>query len=496
MKRLINIYIFAIAALIASSCSLREDTANVANPKDFYKNEAQIRAAANGCYSRLNYIFDLRYFQAVEGASDLASTNGSAQKDAKLDISPAAPGAGTHVWSNCYTGIKFCISTLAGINASEVEESVKAKYRAEVTLLLSFYYYQLTSFFGDVPFYLDYVETDDDMARVSKLGRMPADETRATLISLLNDQVPLLPQIKSSQVEENRIGAAMGWMMIAKLASWNKDWDQVLNACKHLEAIYGDLEQYPYTDVMFRNKNTPESIFEIQHYYVEGGIDFYTPSSLAISAVVLPSPKTAGTCIFDSVTIEEIGTQATSYTPLRPTSYMKNTIQKSGTGDIRREINMCSGWEGVSFPSSRVWMGPKFWCPNVYQNRDDNNYKIFRYADAVLLMAEAYYELGNYPESVRYLNIVKARAQLKEYSFADAIKLRGEIRDERARELFGEWQRKFDLVRWGIWYERASMYNEGMYIKGYMLPCHEYWPIPAEQVTYSGNALDNNAYKE
>jgi hypothetical protein len=71
-----------------------------------------------------------------------------------------------------------------------------------------------------------------------------------------------------------------------------------------------------------------------------------------------------------------------------------------------------------------------------------------------------------------------------------------EIRMESARELIGEFQRKFDLVRWGIWYERASMYNEGMYIKGYMLPCHEYWPIPAEQVTYSGNALDNNAYKE
>ena len=234
MKRLINIYFLAIAALFAASCSLHEDTANVANPKDFYKNEAQIRAAANGCYSRLNYIFDLRYFQAVEGASDLASTNGSAQKDAKLDISPAAPGAGTHVWSNCYTGIKFCLSTLSGINNSEVEESIKAKYRAEITILLSFYYYQLTSFFGDVPFYLDYLETDDDMARISKLGRMPADETRATLISILNDQVPLLPQIKSSQVEENRIGAAMGWMMIAKLASWNKDWDQVLNACKHV----------------------------------------------------------------------------------------------------------------------------------------------------------------------------------------------------------------------------------------------------------------------
>ena len=488
--------IFVFAVLIAASCSLHEDTANVANPKDFYKNEAQIRAAANGCYSRLNYIFDLRYFQAVEGASDLASTNGSAQKDAKLDISPAAPGAGTHVWMNCYTGIKFCLSTIAGIEASEVEESIKAKYKAEVTILLSFYYYHLTSFFGDVPFFLDYIETDEDMAHVAKLGRNPANDTRAKLLELLNDQVPLLPQIKSSNVEENRIGAAMGWMMIAKLASWNKEWDMVLNACKHLEAIYGDLQQYPYTDVMFRNKNTPESIFEIQHYYVEGGIDFYTPNSLAISAVVLPSPKTAGTCIFDGVTIEEIGTQATSYTPLRPTSYMKNTVQKSGTGDIRREINMCSGWEGVSFPSSRVWMGPKFWCPNVYQNRDDNNYKIFRYADALLLMSEAYYEKNDYPEAVRYLNIVRNRAGLDDYSFSEAIKLRGEIRDERARELFGEWQRKFDLVRWGIWYEQVKAYNTYSNIQANIRPCHEYYPIPSLQCEISGGILDNPEYKK
>lgn len=496
MKRFINIFTIVALAFACLSCSLNEDISNLENPYDFYKNEAQIRAAANGCYSRLNYIFDLRYFQAVEGASDLASTNGSSQKDAKLDISPAAPGAGTHVWSNCYTGIKFCLSTIAGIDRSDVEESVKAKYRAEIYILLSFYYYHLTSFFGDVPFYLDFVETDEDMVRVAKMGRMPADQTRQTLINILKDQVPILPQIRSSEVAENRIGAAMGWMMIAKMAAWNKAWNDVIDACKHLEAIYGDLQQYPYTDVMFRNKNTRESIFEIQHYFVEGGIDFYTPSSLAISAVVLPNPKQAGTCIFDSVTIEEIGTQATCYTPLRPTSYMKNTIQKAGTGDIRREINMCSSWNGVSFPSSRVWMGPKFWCPNVYQNKDNNNYKIFRYADALLLMAEAYCELGMQNDAIRYLNMVKTRAQIDSYSFETQIKLRGEIRDERARELFGEWQRKFDLVRWGIWYDQVLAYNTYKNIQANIRPCHEYYPIPSLQVEISGGILDNPEYKK
>jgi hypothetical protein len=99
-----------------------------------------------------------------------------------------------------------------------------------------------------------------------------------------------------------------------------------------------------------------------------------------------------------------------------------------------------------------------------------------------------------------YLNVVRGRAGVGPLTPASVSynkeALLEEIRMECARELIGEFQRKFDLVRWGIWYERASMYNEGMYIKGYMLPCHEYWPIPAEQVTYSGNALDNNAYKE
>lgn len=69
-----------------------------------------------------------------------------------------------------------------------------------------------------------------------------------------------------------------------------------------------------------------------------------------------------------------------------------------------------------------------------------------------------------------------------------------EIRMERARELFGEFQRKFDLVRWGIWYERTSAYNDGTYLKDFIRPYHRYMPIPAEQITYSSGALDNKEY--
>ena len=137
----------------------------------------------------------------------------------------------------------------------------------------------------------------------------------------------------------------------------------------------------------------------------------------------------------------------------------------------------------------------------MYNSQDSNNYKIFRYAGVLLNLAEAHLMGRNDMEmACEYLNVVRGRAGLAPLTPASVNNsseaLLEEIRMECARELIGEFQRKFDLVRWGIWYERASMYNEGLYIKGYMLPCHEYWPIPAEQVTYSGNALDNNAYKE
>ena len=484
-----------VGCLSAVSC-LEEDSSAIVSPYNFFKTPVQIRGAVNGCYDPLLRIHDLRYFIAVEGTTDLASTNGSAQKDAKLDINPAACGAGTHVWQYCWYGIRYCLSTIDGIRRSPLEDSEKFHYDVETRILMSYYYYILTSFFGDVPFYTDYVETDSDLNVIGNLGRMSAVETRKALIEDLKLHVPTLPQIRTSDQEMNNCGADMGWMMIAKLAAWNKDWDSVIEAGEHLEAIYGDLTQYPYTDVMFRNKNTPESIFEILHEWEEGGIDYTTPSSLSIHTVVLPYKKTAGTCIYDGVTIPELGTEATCYTPLRPTTYMKKVVAPSGTGDIRRDINMCSGWDGVSFPSSRVWMGPKFWSPGIYKYYDNMNYKIFRYADAVLLLAEAWCEKGDYAKSIEYLNQVRQRAQIADYYFVNEVKLRGEIRDERGRELFGEFGRKFDLVRWGIWYDQIVAYNLYGNVQENVRPCHEYYPIPDVQCARSGRVLSNPEYEK
>ena len=126
---------------------------------------------------------------------------------------------------------------------------------------------------------------------------------------------------------------------------------------------------------------------------------------------------------------------------------------------------------------------------------DGNNMKVFRYADAVLLLAEAYMELNDNDKAIARLNEIKARAEITLYgAFVSKDMLFEEIMKERARELFGEFNRKYDLVRWGIWYRQTYDYSDYASIQKNIMPCHEYYPIPDKEVVYSGYNLDNDEY--
>jgi hypothetical protein len=158
------------------------------------------------------------------------------------------------------------------------------------------------------------------------------------------------------------------------------------------------------------------------------------------------------------------------------------------TGETFRNV----AEEGLAFG------GMKFWIPNRTANYDSNNYKIFRYADAVLMMAECWCNAGNYEKALEYLNYTRARAgvdgyDVSEYSDQDSImKL---VRDERARELGGELHRRYDLVRWGIWYKEVTKrQNSGVTILNNIQPYHEYYPIPDTQCALSGYVLNNPEY--
>ena len=244
---------------------------------------------------------------------------------------------------------------------------------------------------------------------------------------------------------------------------------------------------------MFRNRNTPESIFEIQHTYTQGGL-VYTSN---VACVCTPTRKTVnGITTFDGVEIPELGNQCTTWAAARPCVVFCQGLQSKKSKDIRKDYNLAWGYDGHEFLSvnSRPWMGPKFWCPDMQGTSDGNNYKVFRYADAILMAAECLNELDRDEEALVYLNKTRNRAGIGDYTYRTHIRLQDEIRNERSRELFGEFQRKYDLVRWGTFYQVLSESTDYQARTDNLKPCHEYYPIPDKEVVYSKYALDNKAY--
>ena len=480
-----------LTAWLTASCSLQEDTEGFSTPSDFYKTKTQCQSAVNSCYIPLKNLYTYKMMIATEGVTDLMYI-ASGTQDAQLDISPSQPRFGADMWTYGYRGVMYCNMAVTGIENSTIDEKDRNSLVAEAKVLRAFYYYLLTSFFGDVPFYTKEVADQQVMQEIAHMGRMPAKETRDYLIDELQRYVPSMDQVRSSEVADNRMGAAMGWMMIAKLAQWNHRWDDALEALGELEKIYGDLQQYPLDDIMFRNKNTPESIFEVQRTYTPGGL------AVTTNVAAITTPYHNGKGIYDGVEIPEMGTGMTTWTSMRPNSYFCDGLQTKKSSDKRKTLNMAWEYDGKPFSGvgTRPWLGPKFWCPGMQNTADFSNQKVFRYADAILMMAECYAETENPDEAVRYLNMVRERAGTTAYVFKNNDALLEEIQRERGRELLGEFQRKFDLVRWGIWYQMTYEYTNYPTLKDNMLPCHEYYPIPDKEVVYSGGALDNKAYNE
>ena len=320
---------------------------------------------------------------------------------------------------------------------------------------------------------------------------------------------------------------------------------------------------YPLSDVPFAKRYVKESIFEMGNVVEVFGTQTSAmiaacclPSRVANSVIenaLNPDGGTddeyteedgeqlednTGSDCYAGIRIPELGGNSRTSATARPTTYLYSRLlsyaskdlrsgeysndsetPRGGSGTLawrwegydpiedpeRSELKVLYFWTSNSSKTKmkstdRPWMGNKFWSYDMYNTKDPNNYKIFRFADVLLMKAEALLRIEEFERACNYLNITRVRAGLDPLTYAsvgsEPEALMEEIRMERAKELVGEFHRKFYLVRWGIWYERTLAYNEGSYLKDYIKPYHRYWPIPADQVAYSGYALDNNEYLE
>ena len=327
---------------------------------------------------------------------------------------------------------------------------------------------------------------------------------------------------------------------------------------------------YDLKDVMFRNRYTPESILELPGYSKEYGLRV-TQGLASRCSPMRKSSATEGAedgddtiieedgmdlsqkdDIYDGIRIPELGINARTTSPYLPTVYFCQTLMPYNAVDKRRAVYdpaKCTPTEAVEIEGGGGWLawcykgwkdttldindpnnpagghffgksgskagqpylGDKFWCPGMIYNQDANNLKIFRFAHVLLDLAEANMRVGNWDLAFKYLNASKQRAGMTVLSggHSDEIQFMKELQEESARELFGEFTRRHNLVRWGIWYDQIvnyskypsnakdlSMGGKDNDIVAYVKegPCREYYPIPDQQIILSNYNLDNKEY--
>ena len=152
-KIYIRILILLTAIIVAGSCSyLNEEIRSSSQKATYYQTEEQIVSGLNGCYMPLRSIFTSNsYFLVTEAQTDLMFKNTKGNIATLEGISPRSPSIGTTIWTNGYLGVMRANAMIAAIERSPLNESKKAPLFAEAVVLRAFYYYLLTSFFGDVP---------------------------------------------------------------------------------------------------------------------------------------------------------------------------------------------------------------------------------------------------------------------------------------------------------------------------------------------------------
>lgn len=386
-------------------------------------------------------------------------------------------------WSDHYSLIALSNNLIAAADTIANPTDQTAINVAEAKFVRAFAYFNLVRTFGEVP-KIDFRVQTQDQAIVPKSS---IAEIYVLIDEDLQEAVALLP-LNWDDRFSGRVTQGAAYALQAKTLLARSNWSGALAAA---QAVITS-EQYdlsvPY-DMIFReeSENSRESVFEIQAEYSQNNPD------VGITYASRQGLRGAGD--FDLGWGWNIPNQV--------------LLDAFEVDDPRKDVTVLySGQEntpyGEHIPSG---LDRDYWNKKVYTNpairasagsRQGEwfNFRVIRYADVLLMAAEAANEIGGNSHTdaaLDYLEQVRSRARgnnsaaLPPVTTRDQEELRRAIRHERQVELGMENERFFDLVRWGI--DVETMHAAG---KTNYQPRHRFIPIPQPEIDRSGGVLEQN----
>ncbi len=417
-----------------------------ANEQNFYQSEQDFVNAIYGAYSTLK--MSGTYSDYMQLIGDLRSDNTEMGTTASVrfpfyelsefldqETSPIVE----NVWNHHYVGIRRVNTILDRIGDSNVNDQVKSRIVAESRFLRALFYFNLVRVFGDVPLVTNRIVTVEDAYEFTRTG---ANEVYAQIIADLTAAEAALPPDVGSQHGRATRGAAgslLGkvYLTIHEYENAKTAFEKVINSNK-----YGLIENF--SDLWRpENKNHVESIFDVQfekNVTASTGAPFterYTPYLYPH----LPFRTTGGGY---NIPTEDL-------------------IDAFEPGDLRKEASLKESYtntDGSTVSGLEGRYNIKFYDMPLQGGGSGDNWPIIRYADVLLMHAEALNEMSFDPNGTAFelLNRIRRRAGLPEktYNHPDPLyavnsqeDFRLAIEQERRVELAFEGHRWFDLVRTG-----------------------------------------------
>ncbi len=394
------------------------------------------------------------------------------------------------LWRRGYYGISRANTVI--INADPEASKKSVEYIAEAKFLRAYFYFELVKFFGDIPLITKTLSPSE-----YNQERVPTSQVYEQVIEDLKEAIPDLAVSPDEKYRATR-GAAQALLgkvylymaspyyhqqynfELSRTDYYNLAIEQfepvITSPLYDLEPVYDNIWRYEY-------ENGVESIFEIEYANIERGGDWGNGRVNGGNIdVQMSGPRGISTDTLNA----GWGFDMVSEDLIAAYDAEGDVIRKEGTAYGGAFLNSigASGWEeNEGFTG---WFSKKRapWRNATSTSSPEWNYetneRMIRYADVLLMMAEAIIGSGS-GDPDQYFNEVRERAKLVPI-FGVTL---DDIKKERRLELAMEGFRFFDLVRWG---NAPAVLGDRGFVEGK----HEVFPIPQEEIINSNYALTQN----
>lgn len=487
MKLKYNLIAIALLGFSFSSCSdfLEQNPQTDLSENDFYKTADDILSAVNGAYSSLQEgdIYGNWYvFGEIPSDNTRNQLSGSVTTQNEFDqfYIDTQNSMIANFWKAAYKVINRTNTILGRIDGIEINTELTNRYKLECKFIRALMYFNLVRVYGDVPLVLKEISISESY----DILREPKENVYNQIIADLKEAQDL--PVSYSTAEDGRAtqGAAKAllanvYMTLHKYAEAETILAEIINSGRYslLENTPGSLNIDGYKNVFSPvNHNSKEGIFEIQ--FLKGG--YGEGSNYANNF----APENSGTNV-----VAVGGTGGNNI----PEMDIYNAYEE---GDLRRDFSMSLGY--YDNRKNNEWVESRYVCKFMdvpYQNNDaSNNYPVIRYADVILMYAEALNQNGKTAEACKYLNMTRRRGfgyQTTETSpvdlqTTDKAQFALMVEQERRVELAFENHRWFDLIRTGRAVE--VMRSKGFSLNETNLIC----PIPQKQIDVNPKLTQND----